>query len=168
MDGQRNYTPLEIVDNELLMNVHLNYMQQPQQYSMPEDPKQMEPSLPPHIPYENRTATYIEKKPRKKRAENKPERKEEMLKDLAQEIYIRWKVKKMQEKAAKETKKEMTTDEFLPFTDETLEKKAMKRWKKETAETTKLFFRAALIENLMLGEDEFAPMIKRKKKETGS
>ena len=118
MENHRNYNPMDMVDNDMMMNVHINYIPPPPptQYPLTEEPKQIDPSLPPQISYEKINANYAEKKPKRKRTEHKPERREELLKDIAQEIYVRWKVKKMHDKYEKESREtEMKGEEVTSF-----------------------------------------------------
>ncbi|KAL7714617.1 hypothetical protein QTN25_007920 [Entamoeba marina] len=86
---------------------------------------------------------------KKRKNEHRPEHREDMLKEIAQEIYIRWKVRKLVKERG--------------YNEERAEKKAEKRWKKETADVTRLFYKAAIMENTMLGDEDV--FTKKRKKE---
>lgn len=133
------------------------YIHPPPPYSL--DPKAMSQQIPQQIPYQRMN---YEKKPKKRRNDQRSDHREELLKELAEEIYIRWKVKKMKEKHEKEMKDKLM-EEKLEFDELKAEKKAEKRWRKETADTTRLFYKAAMLENTMLGDDEM--LFRKKKKE---
>ena len=106
-----------------------------------------------------------DRKPRKKRTDTKPEQRDEQLKDLALEIYIRWKLRKMQEKHFKDVQERIERgEEVVEFAEEQSIKKIERRWKKESADVVKLYLKAAMMENAMLGED--VVMVRKKKKET--
>ncbi|EKE40032.1 hypothetical protein ENUP19_0209G0005 [Entamoeba nuttalli] len=102
------------------------------------------------LEFEKVPEPFIEKKERKKRkGDHKSDRREEMLKEIAQEIYIRWKVRKLLREQSYDV--------------ERAEKKAERRWRKETADVTRLFYKAAIMENTMLGDEE--SLGRKKKKE---
>ncbi|ELP93344.1 hypothetical protein EIN_057290 [Entamoeba invadens IP1] len=120
----------------------VRYIGNPQPEKLYEMPKEL--SFPKVDP-------YAVKEPKRRRTEHKPrgDHREENLKEIAQEIYIRWKTRKLIRERN--------------YDDDRAEKKAEKRWRKETAEVTRLFYKAAILENTMLGDDE--TIGKKKKKE---
>nr|BAN41473.1 hypothetical protein [Entamoeba invadens] len=131
--------------NRMMSRLQVNDMVgMPQIYGQPQ---------PQGVFVETKAPVMQQKKERKKRGERKDDhrvdRHEENLKEIAQEIYVRWKTRKL----VKERSYDL----------ERAEKKAEKRWKKETAEVTRLFYKAAIMENTVLGDEE--SIGKKRKKE---
>ena len=71
----------------------------------------------------------------------------------------------MQEKHDKDVQERIQRgEEVFPFAEEQSIKKIERRWKKESNDIVKLYLKAAMLENAMLGENEV--MVRKKKKET--
>ena len=91
----------------------------------------------------------LNRRDKKDRVEKRPKVEEE-IKRISQEIYIRWKSNKLMRERN--------------YTHEQAIHKSEERWKKESAEVTRLFYKAAVIENTILGDEDITT--RKKKRET--